>query len=250
MSNKHTRNHEIPFEEAIELLSNSYRREILRLITLKERYAFELSKLLDISQRAVSNHLNALHDAGLVESEKKKSDKGPDREYYKLNRAVVLSLTLAPNLFLATLRNLDENVSSRFATITPELQLGSSDRISAEDVIEEGLELLPQIREGLEILESQQSKLLRGYQGLRNHISDVLEKSEFSTSEIRVLLLLIENDGEMALDDLAKALNVPTMSVNALVNPIIQRNLAIAENIQDKEGNLRYFIKLVKKFSE
>lgn len=42
--------------------------------------------------------------------------------------------------------------------------------------MEEGLNLLPQIKEGLLLLESQQSKLLRGYQGLRHHIQETLEK--------------------------------------------------------------------------
>ncbi|MGB1811825.1 MAG: ArsR/SmtB family transcription factor, partial [Candidatus Kariarchaeum pelagius] len=60
----------MPFDEALELLSNNYRREILRLITLKDRYAFELAKLLDISQRAVTNHLTILKQAGIVNSEK------------------------------------------------------------------------------------------------------------------------------------------------------------------------------------
>ena len=57
----------------------------------------------------MTNHLTILKQAGIVNSEKKKSTKGPEREYFKLNQAVILSLTVAPNLFLATLRNLEEN---------------------------------------------------------------------------------------------------------------------------------------------
>jgi len=239
-------NQQIPFDDAIELLSNSYRREILRLITLKDRYAFELSKLLEISQRAVSNHLSILKEAGLVESEKRKSSKGPDREYFKLSRSVVLSLTLAPNLFLATLRNLDENGStSRFATITPELQLGSPKKTTSSDVIREGLELLPQIREGLELLETQQSKLLRGYQGLRNHIREVLEREKFTTSEIRVLLLLIEHDGEMTQNDLSNALNVPLLNVTDLLNPLVQRDIINVEYFTNAKGNSTFRITIV-----
>ena len=238
-------NVELPFDEALELLSNSYRREILRLITIKERYAFELSKLLNISQRAVSNHLTVLRDAKLVSSEKKKSDKGPDREYFFLNRSVILSLTVAPNLFLATLRDLDEAATSPFASITPELQLGSPQHTTFDTVIDEGIELLPQIKEGLELLEVQQSKLLRAYQGLRNHIREILSDNKFSTGEIRVLLLLVENDGEMSTDHLKQALNIEETDIPSFVNSLIEKEVVLSEMYREESGKMAYKFRLV-----
>ncbi|MHA2504198.1 MAG: ArsR/SmtB family transcription factor [Candidatus Kariarchaeaceae archaeon] len=231
---------ELPFDEALELLSNSYRREILRLITIKERYAFELSKLLNISQRAVSNHLTVLKEANLVSSEKKKSDKGPDREYFFLNRSVILTLTVAPNLFLATLRDLDDNVSSPFASITPELQLGSPQHTTYDTVIEEGIELLPQIKEGLALLEVQQSKLLRAYQGLRNHIREILTENEFSSQEIRVLLLMVEHDGEMTTEQFIQALNVEETDIPSLVNSLIEKGVITSEMYRAVSGKMAY----------
>jgi len=238
---------EIPFEDALELLSNNYRRDILKLITIKERYAFELSKILNISQRAVSNHLTALKDAGLVLSEKRKSSKGPDREYFHLERAVVLSLTVAPNLFLATLRNLDDKPQSQFASITPELQLGSSKQSSLQQVIDEGMELLPQIKEGLQLLETQQSKLLRGYQGLRNHIRETLERNDFTTQEIRIMLLLVEHDGKMTMAEVADALNIEDTEIPALINPLIQKEVIVTEPIQAEDGTMDYSISILTK---
>lgn len=185
---------DLKIDKVLEILSNNYRREILRLLTINDRYAFELSKILKISQRAVTNHLKFLQDAKLVQSEKRKSTKGPEREYYQLNQAVILSLTVAPNLFLAAVRSLEGDIPLQ-PPITPSLQLGVSKSSSLSEVFQEGLQLLPQIREGLDLLQAQQNKLLRGYQGLRSHITDFLEKNSFTVKEIRFLLFLIENDG-------------------------------------------------------
>lgn len=236
---------ELPFDEALELLSNTYRREILRLITIKERYAFELSKLLNISQRAVSNHLTVLKKAKLVSSEKKKSDKGPDREYFFLNRSVVLSLTVAPNLFLATLRDLDESVFSPFASITPELQLGSPEHTTFDTVIDEGIELLPQIKQGLLLLEAQQSRLLRAYQGLRNHIREILDENEFSTQEIRVLLLLVEHDGAMSTTQFIENLNIEATDVPSFVNSLIEKKVLTSEMYSQEDGKMAYKFNIV-----
>lgn len=151
---------------------------------------------------------------------------------------------MAPNLFLATLRDLDENANSRFAPITPELQLGSPQQTTSTSVIEEGMELLPQIREGLSLLEAQQSRLLRAYQGLRNHIREVLEKYDFDTQEIRVLLLVIENDGEMSTEQLVEALNVEPTDITSLVNPLILKNILISEQFAKPDGTIGFRFKI------
>ncbi len=185
---------DLKIDQVLEILSNQYRREILRLLTISDRYAFELSKTLNISQRAVTNHLKFLQDTGIVQSEKRKSTKGPEREYFQLDQTVILSLTVAPNLFLAAVRSLAGDIPSQ-PPITPSMQLGVSKTSSLTEVLKEGLQLLPQIREGLDLLQAQQSKLLRGYQGLRGHLTEHLEKNGFKPKEIRLILLLIENDG-------------------------------------------------------
>lgn len=234
---------EIQIDEALELLSNSYRREILKLITMKDRYAFELSKLLNISQRAVSNHLQSLKDIGILESEKRKSTKGPEREYFKLNRAVVLSLTLAPNLFLATIRSLDDNIRTQ-PPITPSLQLGMPKHDKLNDILNEGLNLLPQIREGLDLLEAQQSKLLRGYQGIRNHISDFLNKEGFSSLEIRLLLLLIEKEGELRQKEVELSIG-PVSELTDVIKSLEEKNLITSELNKNEKGDIVLVIKLV-----
>jgi hypothetical protein len=58
----------------------------------------------------------------------------------------------------------------------------------------------------LDLLQAQQNKLLRGYQGLRSHITDFLEKNHFTAEEIRLILLLIENDGTASQTEIELAM--------------------------------------------
>lgn len=228
-------------DDVLEILSNNYRREILRLLTNKDRYAFELSKILGISQRAVTNHLKYLQEIGLVISEKRKSSKGPEREYFCLNEAVILSLTVAPNLFLATVRPLEEKILNQ--PITPSLQLNaaSDSENVVNDVIEQGLSLLPQIKEGLDVLQSQQNRLLRGYQGLQSHISEILEKEKFTAREIRIILILIERDGQTNINELEKTINLPFTELSEELDVLEKKKIikyAITKTNKGWEGEI------------
>lgn len=192
----------IKVDQILEILSNHHRRTILRLLTEKDRYAFELTSLLNISQRAVKNHLTFLQNLNLVTSEKRKSTKGPAREYFMLDNAVIFSLTIAPNLFLAAIRPLSED--KLYSPINPSLQLNPpiESKSPVGGAIKEGLTLLPQIREGLDLLQAEQSKLLRGYQGIQSHISDQLIKEGYGVKEIRLILHLLENEGSLSPEDI------------------------------------------------
>ncbi|MCY3411495.1 MAG: helix-turn-helix domain-containing protein [Candidatus Heimdallarchaeota archaeon] len=230
-------------DQILEILSNQYRREILRLLTESDRYAFELAKLLDISQRAVKNHLNFLEELGLINSEKRKSSKGPAREYFVLDKAVIFSLTIAPNLFLAAIRPLSEEVGH--IPINPSLQLNppkSESDTKAGDVIKEGMLLLPQIREGLDMLQAEQSKLLRGYQGLQSHISEQLLEEGYSIREIRLILHLLENEGELTPEDIKFTFG-DILSISDCISSLKSKDV-IYTKVTDSEDDINITIYL------
>ncbi|MFB6110521.1 MAG: ArsR family transcriptional regulator [Halodesulfurarchaeum sp.] len=52
----------------LDLLGNENRRRILRLLARKPSYVTEISEYLDVSPKAVIDHLQRLEEAGLVES--------------------------------------------------------------------------------------------------------------------------------------------------------------------------------------
>lgn len=189
----------------LDILSNNYRREILRLLSVADCYAFELAKVLQISQRAVTKHLKFLEETGLVISEKRPSSKGPEREYYMLNKTIVLSFILAPNLFQSSIRRLTEDQMNK-PQITPALQLDPPKPSNLIEALKEGQKLLPEILANLDVLAIQQSRLLRAYQGVRSHIIDILENNDVEANKQRVLLHLVENDGVATKDEIERFL--------------------------------------------
>ena len=189
----------------LDILSNNYRREILRLLSVADCYAFELAKVLQISQRAVTKHLKFLEETGLVISEKRPSSKGPEREYYMLNKTIVLSFILAPNLFQSSIRRLTEDQINK-PQITPALQLDPPKPSNLKEALKEGQKLLPEILANLDVVAIQQSRLLRAYQGVRSHIIDILENNDIDANKQRVLLHLIENDGVATKDEIERFL--------------------------------------------
>ncbi|MCE7735759.1 MAG: helix-turn-helix domain-containing protein [Candidatus Heimdallarchaeota archaeon] len=225
---------DLEIDQVLEILSNGYRREILRFLTIEDRYAFELSKLLEISQRAVTKHLKSLKEANLVYSKKIKSKIGPAREYFSLNKAVILSFTIAPNLFRASIRALHENDSFR-DQIIPSLQLGESQESGFNELLEKGMRILPEIREGLDLLQIQQNKLLRAYQGMQNHLYDILTKNSFNQDEIRLILFLLENEGEVIKNEIEISLG-PITKLTETLNNLEEKNIIKTEIFQDDKG--------------
>lgn len=76
----------------LNLLGNENRRHILRLLSRKPCYVTEISEYLDVSPKAIIDHLNRLEEAGLVTSET--DDRR--RKYFHIARNVRLEVTVSP----------------------------------------------------------------------------------------------------------------------------------------------------------
>jgi predicted transcriptional regulator len=90
-------------DTVFKALGNEKRRRILRLLAQRDRYPYELHKVLELTPRGVLKHLEILQEAGLVEREHGESDLGPDRVYYKLSPRFGLSTTILPDTFFVRL---------------------------------------------------------------------------------------------------------------------------------------------------
>lgn len=66
----------------LDILGNANRRRILRLLAQKPCYVTEISEYLDVSPKAVIDHLRTLKEAGLVES---RTDKHRRKYFYIAN---------------------------------------------------------------------------------------------------------------------------------------------------------------------
>ena len=56
----------VDFDEAIDILENRARRDILRYLVKEPHYPLQLSELLEISQQAVMKHVKILEKAGFI----------------------------------------------------------------------------------------------------------------------------------------------------------------------------------------
>lgn len=77
--------------ELLDLLGNENRRRILQLLSRKPCYVTEIGDYLDVSPKAVIDHLQKLEEAGLVES---RTD-GSRRKYFNIARDVRLEVTVS-----------------------------------------------------------------------------------------------------------------------------------------------------------
>jgi predicted transcriptional regulator len=99
-------------DKVFKALGHVTRRRILQLLAQNPRYAYELSKMLELNRRVVLKHLEALEDAGLIGHEAGESELGPDRTYYRLNVSFGLSTTILPNAFVIGLTQRSRNGTS------------------------------------------------------------------------------------------------------------------------------------------
>ena len=76
----------------LDLLGNENRRRILRLLAYKPCYVTEISEYLDVSPKAVIDHLRKLEEAGLIES----TTDEKRRKYFRITRSLRLEVSVSP----------------------------------------------------------------------------------------------------------------------------------------------------------
>ena len=69
-------------DDMLSLLENKARREILERLVTEPHYAYQLADQIGVSQQAITKHLTLLESAGMVQSEKIPSSKGPAKRIY------------------------------------------------------------------------------------------------------------------------------------------------------------------------
>ena len=76
----------------LDLLGNENRRRSLRLLAHKPCYVTEISEYLDVSPKAVIDHLRKLEEAGLIES----TTDDKRRKYFRITRSLRLEVSVSP----------------------------------------------------------------------------------------------------------------------------------------------------------
>ena len=164
----------VGFDESLSILENATRRSILRHLVKEPHYPLQLSELLDVSQQAVVKHLKVLEEAGFVDSEMKKSDKGgPPKKVYRVNQSFSIRLDLGPDLFRAEHRKMPRGAS--FSGVLPEglenvlSKIGSRKSLPIVDA----MGILSELDAALESVDRQRDSIIALHQQVMHKVSPV-----------------------------------------------------------------------------
>ena len=168
----------VGFDESLSILENTTRRAILRHLVKEPHYPLQLSELLDVSQQAVVKHLKVLEEAGFVDSEVKKSDKGgPPKKVYRVNQSFSIRLDLGPDLFRAEHRKMPKGM--RLSGSLPSNLENVIGRIGAGKTLPmvDAMGILSELDAALESVDRQRDSINDIHQQIMHKVSTSVEET-------------------------------------------------------------------------
>lgn len=146
--------------DILDVMGSKTRREIINLLREEPRFVSEISKELEIGQKAIIAHLRAMEELGILESSYKKIVRGRPRKYYDMPHDITVNIIINKNTF-------DTDISEEARNLK---QLPPGDEWSRL------LNVEARIRSGqLEAIEELKG-LVRLYSDLRKRAEDVLDE--------------------------------------------------------------------------
>lgn len=162
ITNNSNQFHDVDIEAILDVMGCRTRREIINLLREEPRFVSEISKELEIGQKAIIEHLRAMEELGILESSFKKILRGRPRKYYDMPHDFAINITITENSF-------DINISEDILNLK---QLPSGDEWSKL------LELERRIDQGhWEAVEELKSQI-RLYGNLKNRAEYILERTQ------------------------------------------------------------------------
>lgn len=84
-------------EAILDVMGCKTRRDILYLLTEEPRFVSEISKELEIGQKAIIEHLRAMEELGMLTSSFKKIERGRPRKYYGITQDIEIKIFIGPD---------------------------------------------------------------------------------------------------------------------------------------------------------
>ena len=207
----------------LDLLGNENRRRILRLLARKPCYVTEISEYIDVSPKAVIDHLRQLEEAGLVES--RVDDQR--RKYFNIAENLRLEVRLSPFDFGAksaypASANFD---IAQFQYVSIEVEERRDDDVA---------ELATRLEE-LTDLERELSLTQRWVQGqladVQNRLADTVGEGH---DRLYADVLAALADGDRTVAVLAERLDAPDGLVEGVLETLRERGV-----VAEQEGEWR-----------
>ncbi len=129
-----TRNtiNEMDMEALLDVMGCRTRREIINLLREEPRFVSQISKELQIGQKAIIEHLRAMEEVGILSSFSKKIERGRPRKYYNISNDIHLTIIIGKNDFKINLLDKEDpfaNEWSRLIEIETKIKKGEKNAI-------------------------------------------------------------------------------------------------------------------------
>ena len=154
--------YDVDMEDILDVMGCRTRREIINLLREEPRFVSEISKELEVGQKAIIEHLRAMEELGILESSFKKIVRGRPRKYYDMPHDFTINITITENSF-------DVKITEDILHLK---QLPSGDEWSKL------LEIEKKIDQGHWEAVEELKSLIRLYDNLKNRAEYILERTE------------------------------------------------------------------------
>ena len=186
-------------DNALYLLQNKVRRQILERLAREPHYPMQLAELIGVSQPAVVKHLKELEKGGMVSKNKVPSEKGgPPRTIYAVERAMSIQVDIGPDLFRCEERKLPAGGPMRLSSALPAASIPVADSLSGRKkiAVAEGLAHMRTLGTVLEDLDAQRDALISLHQHVRQRVSAAVEADFDSYEERSIIQTMVEATGD------------------------------------------------------
>jgi len=217
----------VGFDEALSILENPTRRQILRKLVKEPHYPLQLSELLNVSQQAVVKHLKVLEESGFVDSERVPSEKGgPPKKMYKVNQSFSLRLDLGPDLFRAEHRKIPAGGPMRLSNRLPPELNEVVDRLGTRRKLPmvEAMGVLSELDSALERIDEHRDAVIALHQQVMRKVSPSISEQSESYEE-RQLAHAIMNQPRrpLDLDAFSQGLRIQSMDAEEMMDALRER---------------------------
>ncbi len=217
----------VDFDEALAILENPTRRQILRRLVKEPHYPLQLSELLDVSQQAVVKHLRVLEESGFVDSERVPSEKGgPPKKMYTVNQSFSLRLDLGPDLFRAEHRSIPSGGPMRLSNrLPPELD-GVVDRLGTRRKLPmvEAMGVLSELDSALERIDGHRDAVIALHQQVMKKVSPSISEQSGTYEERQLAHAMMSHPRRpLDLDAFSQGLRIQSMHAEEMMDTLRER---------------------------
>tara|TARA_Y100000588_G_scaffold17014_1_gene17786 strand:+ start:178 stop:927 length:750 start_codon:yes stop_codon:yes gene_type:complete len=227
----------VGFDESLSILENPTRRDILRHLVKEPHYPLQLSELLEVSQQAIVKHLKVLENAGFVDSEKKRSNKGgPPRKVYRVNQSFSIRLDLGPDLFRAEHRKMPKGGAKKLSGSLPRSLEGVIGIIDSKRKMPmvDAMGILSELDAALEKVDRQRDAIIALHQQVMHKVSPSVEDSFESYEERQLAHAMMRHPRRpLDLDSFSHGLRIQSLHAEKMMDSLRERLMRDFANTSD-----------------